>query len=93
MKWEKIKYDTSSSYDGSLRYMSSCIMSNKKILLSGGCLISTHAPSSAVYEMNMRSLSRNVKKKSMNIKRYGHSSVFLSGFVYSIGGFSHKDLP
>jgi hypothetical protein len=29
----------------------------------------------------------------MILKRYGHTSVYLNGYVYVIGGFSHKDLP
>jgi hypothetical protein len=29
----------------------------------------------------------------MLLKRYGHYNIYLNGFIYSIGGFSHKDLP
>lgn len=29
----------------------------------------------------------------MNQKRFGHSCVFLNGYIYVIGGFAHKDVP
>jgi len=29
----------------------------------------------------------------MMLKRYGHSSVYMNGVIYAIGGFSHRDLP
>ncbi len=29
----------------------------------------------------------------MVLKRYGHINIHLKGYVYSLGGFSHKDLP
>jgi len=34
-----------------------------------------------------------MKKENMKLKRYGHIMKYLNGFVYAIGGFSHKDLP
>lgn len=29
----------------------------------------------------------------MQVKRYAHSAVFLNGYAYAIGGFSHRDIP
>jgi len=29
----------------------------------------------------------------MQVKRFAHSCIFLNGYAYSIGGFSHKDAP
>ena len=29
----------------------------------------------------------------MLLKRYGHSTIFLNGFIFALGGFSHKDIP
>lgn len=29
----------------------------------------------------------------MQVKRFGHCTIFLNGYVYAIGGFSHRDVP
>jgi N-acetylneuraminic acid mutarotase len=29
----------------------------------------------------------------MKLPRYGHTSQYLNGLLYAIGGFTHKDLP
>ena len=93
MQWSVVPFDNNSAYDGSLKYMSSCYLPDKKILLSGGCFTNNSYPSSSVFELQLRAINKPIKKKNMFLKRYGHSSIFLNGFVYCIGGFSHKDLP
>lgn len=63
--WDKIKYDNNASYDGSLKYMSSCTSLDGKIFLTGGVLISNNHPSSACYELSTRGVQKNMKKKNM----------------------------
>ena len=29
----------------------------------------------------------------MQVKRYAHSSIFMNGYVYVLGGYAHKDVP
>jgi len=73
--------------------MSSCASQEKKIYLTGGCFISNSHPSSTCLELNIKTITKPLKKKNMLLKRYAHSSVFFNGYVYALGGFSHKDLP
>jgi hypothetical protein len=73
--------------------MSSCAGPDGKIYLIGGVLISNNHPSSTMYEVAARRIGKNIKKKNMLTKRFGHSSMFLNGYIYVIGGFSHRDVP
>lgn len=36
-------------------------------------------------------VSKNLRKKNILHRRYAHSSVYLNGHVYIIGGYDHKD--
>jgi len=49
--WEQHKYLNNANYTGSLKYMASCAISNAKIYLTGGCLISTGDPTNTCYEV------------------------------------------
>lgn len=91
--WEKLKYENNASYTGSLKYMSCCSSNDSRIYLSGGVLISNNHPSSTLYEINAGRIRKNIKKRNMQAKRFGHSAIFLNGYVYAIGGFSHRDVP
>ena len=73
--------------------MSAIPTPDRKIYLTGGCFTTNSYPSSLCFELNLKSITKPVKKKNMLLKRYGHSSVFLNGFIYIMGGFSHKDIP
>jgi hypothetical protein len=46
-----------------------------------------------LFELTPKTLTKPVKRKNMLLKRYGHCMIFLNNAIYSIGGFSHKDLP
>ena len=93
MQWWTIQFDNNATYDGSLRYMSSCASLDKKLYLTGGCFVSNSQPSSACFELNAKTATKPLKKKNMLLKRYAHSSVFFNGCVFALGGFSHTDLP
>ena len=93
MQWWVVNFDNNSTYDGTLKYMSSCSTVDKKIYLSGGCFITNAYPSSLCFEINTKVLSKPIKKKNMLLKRYGHCTVFMNGYMYAVGGFSHKDIP
>lgn len=92
MQWSVVPFDNNSAYDGTLKYMGVCYV-DKKIYLTGGCFTNNSYPSSSCFELSVRSINKPLKKKNMLLKRYGHASMFMNGFIYSIGGFSHKDLP
>ena len=73
--------------------MSSCGTPDGKIYLIGGVLVSNNQPASTMYEVTAWRVGKNIKKKNMNQKWFGHSCVFLNGYIYVIGGFAHKDVP
>ena len=73
--------------------MSSCAGPDGKIYLIGGVLVSNNHPSSTMYEVAAWWIGKNIKKKNMLSKRFGHSCIFLNGYIYVIGGFSHWDVP
>ena len=71
--------------------MSATSAPDGKIYLTGGCLITTGDPVNVCYEVNATKTSRNQSRKKMMNRRYAHCSVFLNGYVYTIGGFNNKD--
>jgi hypothetical protein len=91
--WEKLKYESNAAYTGSLKYMSSCSSPDGRIYMTGGVLVSNNHPSSTWYEVSANRVQKNIKKRNMQVKRFGHSAIFLNGYVYAVGGFSHKDVP
>jgi hypothetical protein len=93
MQWSVVPFDNNSAYDGTLKYMGASYVPDKKIYLTGGCFVNNSYPSSSVFEVQFRAINKPQKKKNMLLKRYGHSQIFLNGFIYCLGGFSHKDLP
>lgn len=94
MQWNVLSFENNSSYDGTLKYMGVCFVSDKnKIYLTGGCFTNNAYPSSYVFELQLRSLGKPFKKKNMLLKRYGHATIYMNGLIYCIGGFTHKDLP
>ena len=93
MQWWVQQFDNNSTYDGTLKYMGSCTTLDKRIFLTGGCFTTNSFPSSMCFEISTKTITKPVKKKNMLLKRYGHSNLFLNGFIYVIGGFSHKDIP
>jgi hypothetical protein len=100
MTWSKVEVERNGGdmgkgvvYNGDLRYMASCFIPDKKILVTGGCNTQTGYAQSQSMEYQLRAMSRPMKKENMKLKRYGHILKYLNGFVYAIGGFSHKDLP
>lgn len=100
MLWQAQTFDNNSSYDGSLKYMACCCTPfsdsqayQRRIYLSGGVFNNNSFPSSTFFELQPKSLTKPIKRKNMQIKRFGHSMVYLNGVVYSLGGFGHKDLP
>jgi hypothetical protein len=48
-------------------------------------------PNNFLYEMNTSNITVASRKKPMNIKRFGHISIYIKGSIYVIGGFYHKD--
>lgn len=90
-KWEKLKYDNNSNFNGSLRYLGSAVSSDGRILLTGGCLVSTGDAANTVYEASFLKPSKFTRKKPMSKRRYAHACVCLNGYVYVMGGFDNKD--
>lgn len=87
---------TVDAFDGMLRYSSSAycpVGADHRIITTGGCYVINGFPSNTVCQFSIKSIALPIRKKPMILKRYGHISVYLNGFVYCIGGFSHKDLP
>jgi hypothetical protein len=100
MTWTATSFDNNSSYDGTLKYMACCSTPfsdtqsyQRRIYLSGGVYTNNGFPSSMFFEFSPKTLTKPTKRANMICKRFGHSMVYLNGAIYSIGGFSHKDLP
>jgi len=98
MTWTKVEVDRAANegkpiFDTKLRYLSSCFVPDKKIIVSGGCSTQSGYAQSGTIEFQLRQMNKPLKKENMKLKRYGHVLRYLNGFVYAIGGFSHKDLP
>lgn len=53
MRWEKLKYDSGSSFGGNLRYAASACTIDGRIIVTGGCLISTGDATNTTFETNM----------------------------------------
>jgi hypothetical protein len=100
MCWFRVPIDndkrSKEAFDGTLRYSSSCFvppMPDEKIIVTGGCFETNGFPSSNVTEFAIKNLRMPIKKRPMHLMRYGHLSCYMNGFIYCLGGFSHKDLP
>ena len=52
-RWEKVKYDSGSTFTGNLRYSGSAYTPDGRIIITGGCLISTSDASNIVFETNV----------------------------------------
>ena len=66
---------------------------DQHVLVTGGCFVTNGFPSSNVALFTLKNIKHPTKLRPMLLKRYGHSSCYLNGIVYCVGGFSHKDLP
>lgn len=86
-----MKYDNNSSLNGTLRYLGSASIPDGRIILCGGCLISTGDATNTVYEANIMTPHKSTRKKSLTNRRYAHACVALNGYVYALGGFDNKD--
>ena len=62
-----------------------------RILLTGGCLISTGDATNTAYESSVLKPAKATRKKNMSSRRYAHACVTLNGYVYVMGGFDNKD--
>jgi len=62
-----------------------------KVLICGGCLVTTGDATNAAYESHLKKPAKVQRKKSMARRRYGHVCVNLNGYIYALGGFDSKD--
>ena len=53
LKWEKLRYDSGTSFTGTLRYSCSAACPDGRVLLSGGCLVSTGDATNTCYETHI----------------------------------------
>ncbi len=74
MLWQQIKLDEKASpYEGNLRYMSTCFIPERRILMTGGVHTTTFQPSNTVYMVDLQvNTDKPLKKKNMLLKRFGH---------------------
>ena len=95
MIWSALHFDEKgSSFEGNLKYFSAVFVPERKVYMTGGCFTNTAQPSSQTFQLDLFvNADKPIKKKNMLLKRYGHQSAYLNGFIYAIGGFSHKDMP
>jgi hypothetical protein len=92
LKWELIQYTTEKSHLlGSVRYSSIVSIPGQRMILTGGCKTINDDPTNLTFEINSNNINDVNILKSMNIKRYGHSSIYLNHYIYVIGGYDHID--
>jgi len=58
-----------------LRYSGSAYTPDGRIIITGGCLISTSDATNVVFETNVQKPQKFTRKKVMNNRRYGHGCV------------------
>jgi len=49
-KWDKLRLDNTSSYTGALRFMAGIATHEGRIIICGGCLVSSGDATNATYE-------------------------------------------
>ena len=63
LKWDKLRYDNNSNFNGALRYPSAACTFEGRILLTGGCLISTGDAVQTTYETSVSKPSKFTRKR------------------------------
>ena len=93
-RWEQHFIDAGSSdFKGNKQYTSICrVGHSNKFLLTGGCAIEDNEPQSAAYRVSISQLYQAHSAAGMSQRRYGHCSVYMSGYVLVIGGYDHRNL-
>lgn len=62
--------------------------------MTGGCSATNSYAQNAVFSIDLWYITETpTAKSSLLVKRYGHQSQYLNGYLYVFGGFSHRDLP
>eukprot|EP00347_Sterkiella_histriomuscorum_P004289 403361015 len=91
--WQSLNYHQYSAFKGEYKYTSVCrIAKTCDLLLTGGCSVSTQKASNLTFKINTEDNQYKFNKMPTMIEpRYGHSQLYLNGYVYAIGGFNHDD--
>lgn len=91
-KWSKMDFTEDSIYKGGLKYPSIVRLGDSDtIILTGGCDNYNGEPSESVFKAVMPDINNFQKVASMNNKRYGHSAIYVKGYLWVAGGFDHQD--
>ena len=92
-QWQAMPYHQNSSFKGEFKYTSCCrIAKSGEVLLSGGCSVLSMKASNKCFKLNTEDGQFRFNRIApMQEPRYGHSQVYLNGYVYAIGGFNHDD--
>ncbi|CDW74857.1 kelch motif family protein [Stylonychia lemnae] len=93
--WSAISYNHQSAFKGDFKYTSSCrIAKTCDIILSGGCSVMSQKASNKAFKINTEDGAyKFIRMQNLMEARYGHSQLYLNGYIYAIGGFSHDDNP
>jgi N-acetylneuraminic acid mutarotase len=86
-----LRYESGSTFNGTLRYLGSACTPDGRIILCGGCLVSTGDATNTCYEALVAKPNKFTRKKIMGHRRYAHACAFLNGYIYALGGFDNKD--
>jgi hypothetical protein len=65
-------------------------------VLTGGCSVTNQKASNKAFKINTASTAVEkgavaIRIANMNECRYGHAQIYISGYVFVIGGFDHDD--
>ena len=91
-QWDVVPYTNEDSrLLGSVRYAAVTVIPGRKIMMTGGCKTSNDEPTNIVIEIKANNINKVAMLKTMIMKRYGHSSVFINGVLFVIGGYEHID--
>ena len=93
--WVSIAYNALSTFKGEYKYTSVCrIAKSCDIILAGGCSILNHKASNKAFRLNTEDRNYHFTRVASLVQpRYGHAQVYLAGYVFVVGGFSHDDVP
>lgn len=90
--WRYIPYLNELSQQISfLKNLSISLIPEQKMIFTGGYNIIFKEITNTVFQIDVYDINNIILLKPMKIKRYSHCCVYLSKFIYCIGGYGYND--
>ena len=90
--WKYIPYQNELSQRISYqKYSSVCLIPEEKMIITGGYNTISKEITNIVFQINIYDVNDIKLLQSMKIQRYSHSCIYLSNYVYCIGGYGYNN--